>query len=242
MSNIIRFPSSRLNLMLLSYKKHVTASTYKNNHEPFCAVDENSKSSWISESGHAGEWFLIDLGTVKTVHKVQFGSTTDVRCNLYGSTNGEDYSLLFENVDCDGPNGGEVAFESGKRLRFIKLEFASDVPGCFSLAAFRVFGYGNANAPSKVENPFAFITSDTQATVCWNKVSTAVGYNVRFGFDPDCLCNCKSVYNTDNLSFDFLSGAMCYYAVDAFNENGVTKGDINVINTVAVNNKIRRVQ
>lgn len=241
MNNIIQFPKQRADLMLLSYKKYATASTYKSNHEPCCAVDENKKTYWSSASGLAGEWFQIDLGTLKSVYAVQIGSELTACCKLYGSADGKHFSLLFDGTAGGSLFDGLIVFEGEKRLRFLKLEFASDVSDCFSLVDFRVFGFGNGNVPQKVENPFAFKSSNTQATVCWNKVSTAVGYNVRFGSDPEQLYNSKSVYNADSLSFDFLSNEICYYAVDSFNENGVTKGDINIINAVTVNKKIRRV-
>ncbi len=242
MSNIRQFPLRSAEYMLLSYNKFATASTYQANHEPRCAVDENSKTFWSAKSGRAGEWFLIDLGTLKSVHAVHVGVSSSASCVLYGSSDGKSYDALFELSSEKSMMDDLIVFEGGKRLRFLKIEFISDAPGCFSLNNFRVFGFGNGNVPQKVENPFAFKSSNTQATICWNKVSTAVGYKVRFGSDRGRLQNSKSVYNADSLCFDFPCDSMCYYAVDSFNENGITKGDINVINTVAVNKKIRRVQ
>lgn len=243
MNNVIQFPNRRAQLMLLSYNKYATASTFKNHHEPRCAVDENNQTSWLSESGCAGEWFRLDLGTQKNVYAVHIKSAFVSNCNLFGSVDGKEFTLLVDQTEAQKEqHSGTIIFESGRRLRFLKLELVHDVPGCFSIDEFRVYGFGNGNVPGKVENPFAFKSSSTKATVCWNKVSTAVGYSVRFGSDPERLYNSKSVYNADSLSFDFLSGETCYYAVDSFNENGITKGDINVIHTVMTNNKIRKVQ
>ena len=53
----------------------------------------------------------------------------------------------------------------------------------------------------------------------------AIGYNVRFGVAPEKLYSSYQVYGADKVKILTLNaGQKDYFAVDAFNENGVTPG------------------
>ena len=56
--------------MLLSYKKNVAASSYREGHEPVKALDEDIRSCWCAR-GSAGEWYRLDLGDVYEIHGIQ---------------------------------------------------------------------------------------------------------------------------------------------------------------------------
>lgn len=244
MNDMYKFPNHHVDYMLLSYKKFATASTSKNEHEPCFALDGNKKTFWSSKSGKAGEWFMVDLGAVKTVHAVRFDCTTkDAVFSLFGSTDGKEYELLFSGKNEAVPLDGTINFENQQRLRFLKLLFLSnDDNNCFTVNDFKVLGFGNGYAPEKVEQPFAIRTSDNEAVICWNRVSTAVGYKVRLGTSPEELDECRLVYGEDSVSIDSLTDGQTeyYYAVDSFNENGVTKGDIRQMG--AAKSELYRIQ
>lgn len=54
-----------------------------------------------------------------------------------------------------------------------------------------------------------------------------MGYNVRFGIAPDKLYNCCQVYGENHVRLITLNAGVPYwFAVDAFNENGITPGPV----------------
>lgn len=236
MNNIYKFPQRQTEFMLLSYKKLATASTSKSSHEPCYALDCNEKTFWSSKSGMPGEWLCVDLGAVKSVYTVRLGCfSKGTLPTVLGSVDGKSFEVIFDSGKNTVPFDGIIAFEKGLRLRFLKLEFLSPCGDCFSVNDFRVFGFGNGSVPQKVENPFGVRTSKNEAVVHWNKVSTAVGYKIRYGTSPQQLNNNTLIYGADCISLDSLTEEQTeyYYAVDSFNENGVTMGDINRIGSSA---------
>lgn len=62
----------------------------------------------------------------------------------------------------------------------------------------------------------------------WDKAEGATGYNVRFGIAPDKLYASYQVYGSEEAFITTLNaGETYYYAIDAYNENGVTEGSVN---------------
>ena len=60
------------------------------------------------------------------------------------------------------------------------------------------------------------------------KADGAIGYNVRFGIAPDKLYSSYQVYGSEEALITTLNaGETYYYAIDAYNENGVTEGGVN---------------
>jgi hypothetical protein len=59
----------------------------------------------------------------------------------------------------------------------------------------------------------------------WNNEPDAVGYNIRFGNQPDKLYQNYMVYGKNELVIRCLNAdAPYYFVMDAFNENGVSEG------------------
>ena len=99
--------------------------------------------------------------------------------------------------------------------------------GTFALAGLRVFGNGGGKAPGAAENLQLVRQADDRAIVKlnWTKSADAIGYNVRYGTARDKLYHTYQVLGTDSLTIRSLSSLQKYYfTIDAFNENGVTKG------------------
>ena len=60
------------------------------------------------------------------------------------------------------------------------------------------------------------------------KADGAIGYNVSFGIAPDKLYSSYQVYGSEEALITTLNaGETYYYAIDAYNEIGVTEGGVN---------------
>jgi hypothetical protein len=114
------------------------------------------------------------------------------------------------------------------KARYIRLTNYHTASGMFALAGLRVFGNGGGNTPSKVEG---LSVERNNADPCivnlkWNKASDAIGFNIRYGVQKDKLYHNYQVLATDTLTIRSLNAKEKYYfTIDAFNENGVAKGD-----------------
>ena len=116
--------------------------------------------------------------------------------------------------------------------------------GKFAISGFRIFGSANGNPPAAVGNLTINRNSDRRiCTVTWPSAAGAFGYSLRFGVAPDKLyleyqalkgkyidypSNWISYHIHDTtITFNSLNRTPTYYfRVDAFNENGVTKGTV----------------
>src|SRR5205085_6600579 len=95
-----------------------------------------------------------------------------------------------------------------------------------AISDIRVFGKGNMKAPAIPVGVTVKRDKDTRnAFVEWKKVPGVVGYNVRWGIKPDKLYQAYQVFNDQPslLEIRALTKDQDYYfAVEAFNENGVS--------------------
>ena len=86
----------------------------------------------------------------------------------------------------------------------------------------------NGKKPVKVAN-FEVTRDPTDprnVTLHWKKQGNATGYNIRFGVLKENLNRIYQVYNDTTLTIRSLNKDQKYwFAIDAFGENGVTKGD-----------------
>ncbi|MDP4189089.1 MAG: discoidin domain-containing protein, partial [Bacteroidota bacterium] len=113
------------------------------------------------------------------------------------------------------------------KARYIKLVNYHVADGTFALAGLRVFGNGGGKAPITVENLTAKrnVSDPCIVNLKWNKNKDAVGYNIRFGTQKDKLYLNYQVLGDKTLTIRSLNGSSEYFfAIDAFNENGITKG------------------
>ena len=66
--------------------------------------------------------------------------------------------------------------------------------------------------------------------ISWEPSADADGYNVRFGIAPDKLYSSYQVYGASQVRLTTLNADQQYYfAMDSFNENGITSGKIHKI-------------
>lgn len=239
--------------MLLSYKKDVKASgaAYLAGN----VVDEDIRTWWRAATEYAGEWVEVDLGRVCSVHAVQVNFADEAKVQslpegaeyrtvnheqryidpavqftrwiLEGSEDGEKYFIIEDKrgAQTDLPHDLVVRPE-GMRARYIRLT-VEQVPygqnACVS--GLRVFGKADVKLPAKPVISRLSRTSDLDFKAEWK--GDAVGYNVLWGSSPDKLYHCKQVLGATKTEVGALvKGREYFVRIDAFNEGGITHGDV----------------
>ncbi len=94
--------------MLLSYRKHATASSQLPGYPPSNAADENPRTFWVAANTDPGQTLTLDLGGLRTVRAVQvnyadyqsgrYGDAPDIvtQFRLEGSLDGKRWSTLAD--------------------------------------------------------------------------------------------------------------------------------------------------
>ena len=226
--------------MLLSFNKRYKTSSALPGFSGENAFDENIKTYWSAESGNTGEFIQLDLEDIMEIKAIQINyaehdteiygrDTTDYhQYLLLSSDNGKDWSVLKDKRNNKRCIPHEyIELKKPVKTRYLKLINHHVPGGTFAVAGFRVFGKGNGNKPFPVKNINVYRnTKDKRnAEISWDKSENATGYLLRFGTGKDKLYQSQIVYNSRNLIVRRLNTAFDYYfTVDAFNENGITKG------------------
>ena len=88
-----------------------------------------------------------------------------------------------------------------------------------------MFGLGPGKAPTVVKNLSVNRYQDRRdALVTWEQQKNCQGYNVLWGIAPDKLYSSWMVYDKNSLELKSLTVDQTYYfAIEAFNENGVSE-------------------
>lgn len=121
-----------------------------------------------------------------------------------------------------------VVIQEGVTARNIRLTVTAtpyDVPACIS--GVRVFGKGNGIAPAQTARVQALRSEDgLSMEVSWQ--GDAMGYEVLWGHRPDKLYHSYRVFARTQLEVRALMAdtERYYVRVDAFNENGITEGEV----------------
>ena len=224
---------------ILSNYKETTASSALAGHPAEFATDNTIKTLWSANSGEAGEWLQIDLGKKDKVYAVQvnfadqdFGfyepnrTKTPYQYLVEYSKDGKKWAVLFDksgNLE-DLPHDLLVC-DKPVKARYIRIQNCSQLDGKFSLFDLRVFGFAPGKAPKKATGLKADRTGDRRdMTISWNPVPGATGYFLRWSTEPDELYyTCETKEPQISLGL-FSSDTDYYFAVDAYNESGVTLG------------------
>lgn len=237
--------------MLLSYKKPITVSSTLENSNPSFAVDEDIRTWWSAGSENPGEWITLDLEKGYDVRAIQVNFAddsliVDFPIDSYGderktrhietkpqitqykleiSSDGKNWRVL-ENVEKECSNSYHEYLD-GVRARFIKVTGVKfPYNQRMRISGLRVFGIGDGPKPEKAKAVGERV-GDMDAVVSWNHIPSSQGCNVRYGINPDKLYMSWIVYDSDQVKLSTLiKGQEYYVAVDSFNENGITKGDV----------------
>lgn len=236
---------------LLSYKKNIIASSYEEGKEAEKAVDENIQTWWRAASTNPGEWLELDLGKEYDVRAIQVNFADDkiempvpgeirgttqaryieerdhvTRWILEGSLDEKEYFELEDKSKVQTNLSHDlVVKENGIKIRFLKLtiiEVPYNQKACIS--GLRVFGIDNDKKPEK-PNFTAVRVSDIDMNVSIEE-NGAVGYNILWGHDPEKLYHSYMIFGTEKRIGALVKGENYYVRVDAFNESGITEGDI----------------
>ena len=226
--------------MLLSYRKRATASSTRDTFPASNLTDENRQSFWVADRNRAGEWVTIDLGATRTVRAVQvnyvdyqshiFASDSAVytRFRLTGSSDGKQWQPLADLGEerRDRPNA-YIELPRPVRTRYIRYEHGYVASPNLAIGDIRIFGNGDGPAPGTPSGLTARRDGDARnAFISWKPVRGAVGYNVRWGIGPGKLHQTYQVFadRPQPLEIRALSvGQGYWFAVEAFDENGVSK-------------------
>ncbi|MCL6601266.1 MAG: family 43 glycosylhydrolase [Paenibacillus sp.] len=238
--------------MLLSYDKPATASSYEENKEAAKATDENVQTWWRAASNASGEWLEIDLKKVCHVHAVQINFADDqlrlelpdgaalyegrfiderqhfTRWLLEGSLDGKEYFVIEDKSQANSDLSHDlVVKEEGMKARYIKCtvkELPYNQSACIS--GLRVFGIGEGPLPESTRGTQTNLISDLDLQVLWEE-DDAVGHNVIWGLAPDKLYHSYMIFGCNQVTLSALiKGQPLYVRVDAFNEKGITEGEV----------------
>lgn len=222
--------------MLVSYKKPVKVSSFEDKYEAGNITDENVKSFWLAQSKSDKEWVEIDLRKPTMVYAIQT-NYFDYKSNIYskdltlrhryrmmGSLDGVNWQVLVDRSNSfkDTPND-YVELDTPQTARYIKYENIEVPTPHLAISDIRVFGLGQGKKPIGVENFKVDRKSDRRdAMITWKATPNAQGYNIRWGIAPDKLYSSWLVYDVNELLLKSLGRDQKYYfAIEAFNENGI---------------------
>lgn len=153
---------------------------------------------------------------------------------LEASLDGEHWTVLEDKREAGTDLPHDLAVrEEGVDARYVRLTVtgtAYNAPACVS--GLRVFGRGRGEPPAQASQVSARRTDGMTMEVRWR--GDAVGYEVLWGHRPDKLYHSFRVFGKTEVEIRALmSGAeQCYVRVDAFNENGITEGQICAVTSI----------
>ncbi|MFV8280087.1 family 43 glycosylhydrolase [Christiangramia marina] len=200
-------------------------------------TDESPKSYWVAEANDDKQWVQIELKSPGDIYALQLnfhdhesGIYTRTeglkhRFTIETSEDGKNWEMLVDRSDSqkDAPNA-YLRLENPKKAKFVRYNNIS-VPGNnLALSEIRVFGKGYGSVPRKVKNFKVTREEDRRdASLSWDKVKGAQGYNIRWGIAPDKLYHSWLIYEDTNHFMRNLDRDTAYYiSIEAFNENGIS--------------------
>ena len=200
-------------------------------------TDENCKSYWLAETNSDKEWVVIDLEDTCDVKALQI-NYYDHKAGLYGrlpglchrfsietSLDGEKWTTAVDrrNSDIDAPNA-YIQLPRSVDARYVRYSNVKVPSESLAISEIRIFGLGRGEEPEAVKGFTATREADRRdATLRWEPVEGAQGYNIRWGISPDKLYNSWLVYGGDSLVIRSLAVDQEYYfSIEAFNENGIS--------------------
>ncbi|MDR0508177.1 MAG: family 43 glycosylhydrolase [Dysgonamonadaceae bacterium] len=226
------------NWNLLSYKKTVSASSFLEGYSPENANNEEIENWWAAKTGKVGEWWKIDLGQIMQVNAIQINfadhdfnnkassSYTFYQYIVEASTDGKNWMQIIDRRQNTADMPHElIILDLPQQTRYMRIINAKTLNGKFSMSGFRVFGQGAGKSPNKVTGlQVKRMTDKRRFVLNWNRQDNATGYIVRWGVERNQLNNAVMVFDNRLEAGFFNRDSEYWFTVDAFNENGITKG------------------
>ena len=225
--------------MLLSYGKHVKASSQLESYPVENVTDENLKTFWVAGKNDDKQWVEIDLEEVSDVYALQLNFFDYEETGFWGrmpnlrqrylveaSVDGARWRVLvdYRNSFRDAPHN-YIELDQPIEARYIRYRHHY-VPGKnLAMGDIRVFGLGRGKKPATVKGFTVVREADERnARISWKAVKGAQGYNVLWGVALDKLYSSWMVYGDNSLDLRALTvGQKYYFAIEAFNENGISQ-------------------
>ena len=239
--------------MLLSAGKSASASSCLPGNEPEKATEENVRTWWRAASADRSEWLCVDLGGVFDVHAVQINfadDKLDIACpgeihpgsqaryieeadhvtqwKLEGSTDSESWFVIADKSGAQSDLSHDlVVCGEGFDARYLRLcDMAVPYGQNPCVSGLRVFGLGVGEKPA-VPHATARRDGDLDMLVDIAAQTDALGFNILFGSSPEKLYHSAMVFAAGEHRVGALIKGRDYFVrVDAFNENGITKGEV----------------
>ena len=248
----IRNPWENPEWYLLSYNKKVTASSNEEGYGPGNVANEDVRSWWKAKQDDDEAWILMDLGEDFDVRGIQVNfaddnldipvpgeirGTTQARyidekvyhtCWLLeGSVDGEEYFVIEDKRKADTDLSHDfITRTDGVIVRYLRLSGIilpyNQTP---TVSGLRVFGIGKGKKPI-IPQFTAIRDNELDMTVEISEPDTVTGYNILWGRTPDKLYHSFMTFENTQRVGALVSGVDYYVRVDAFNENGITEGEV----------------
>lgn len=225
--------------MLLSYHKPCTASSVKDTFYVNNITDENPRTFWLAENNDVNQWLILDLLKPFDVKALQVNfvdyksdifysdSTVFTQFRMYGSTDGKQWEMIADLTaeKRDRPNA-YIELPKAKRVRFIRYEHVYVAAPHLAISDVRVFGNADGMIP---RTPSKFTverqTDSRNAVIKLNVEKNVTGYNILWGIAKDKLYQTYQRFADEGNMLELRAltqGQSYYFAVEAFNETGVS--------------------
>jgi hypothetical protein len=227
--------------MLLSYRKPCTASSWRELYPASQVTDEDPRTFWVAATNQPGEWLALDLGHPCNVSAVQINYTdyksalyasdasVFTRFRLHHSLDGTNWTILADlsQETRDRPNA-YIELPNPVRTRHIKYEHIYVAGPNLAISDLRIFGRAGGEAPTAPAGLKVYRDENDarNAFVNWEAVPGAVGYNILWGIAENKLYQISQVFADQRTSLEIRAltlGQDYHFAIEAFDENGVSK-------------------
>ncbi|WP_167606135.1 family 43 glycosylhydrolase [Maribellus sediminis] len=200
-------------------------------------TDESPKSFWVAETNDDRQWIEIEMSHPGMVYAFQL-NFHDYESGIYTRVEGLRHRFMLE-VSEDGRNwltavdrsesykdapNAYMVLNQPVKAKFVRYKNIK-VPGNnFAMSEIRVFGLGLGNKPKGVKSFHVKREADRRdASLTWNAVEGAQGYNIFWGIAPDKMYHSWLVYDSNELFMRCLDrNTQYYFSIEAFNENGIS--------------------
>ena len=212
-------------------------------------ADENPRTFWVAGQNRRGETLTTDLGAEHDIRAVQV-NYFDYKLAIFDSdsTVYTQFKILTSRDNKTWETVADLSKEPKKdhacayveipvradgkpiRARYVRYEHVYTAGKHLSINAFRIFGNGLGKVPAVPTMTAKRQKDQRNADLSWTKLpnrpdAPVTGYNVRWGIAPDKLYQTYQFWHDHQDHFELRAlnvGVPYYFAIEAFNENGVS--------------------
>jgi hypothetical protein len=224
---------------LLSYDKPVLASSFQLGFLPSYSVNEKVENWWSAQTGNPGEWLQVDLKKKQEIRAIQVNFADQdftiraphplfaYQYKIEASDDGVQWKTIVDKTKNAKDAVHElVVLKKAVQARYLRITNTKELPGKFSLYGFRVFGKGKGDLPPQVTGIKVKRNPDDarRFSISWDRQKYADGYIITILDKSGSLLNTIMVHDNRYEGGWFNIEDNYSFSIDAFNENGITKG------------------